>query len=156
MVEYYPAKLIDLTGEIVSGATYQKISEESLELSVRLGIRVHFLNTMMDNYGDWERFPSKKLGIANLMRIEQRNFWYSSDRPSSHDWRFRNRFELRFALNKPNLATDGVWYLMADWEWFLPLSGEQSPERFSTKNRSAGRGWLSLEIQVAFRTAVAA
>jgi hypothetical protein len=76
------------------------------------------------------------------MRIEQRNFWYSSDRPSSNDWRFRNRFELRFALNKANLATDGVWYLMADWEWFLPLSGEQSAERFSTKNRvRAGAGY---------------
>ena len=134
MVEYYPSKLFDLTGELVVGVTDQDRLEDSFEVSTRWGFRTHFLNTIIDKYNRWEQFPSRKIGLANLMRLEQRNFWYTSSRPSSHDWRWRNRVELRVAINKPDMATDGVWYLMADWEWFVPMSGQTS-ERFSTKFR---------------------
>lgn len=77
----------------------------------------------------------RRLSIANLARIEQRNFWYTGSRPSSHDVRFRNRLEFKFAINKPTLAADGAWYLMADAEWFVPLGNNEAPERFSTKRR---------------------
>jgi hypothetical protein len=84
----------------------------------------------------------RKFGIENLARIEQRNFSYSGQRPSSHDFRFRDRVEFKFALNGPSLATDGVWYLMADAEWFVPMSSDEAPERFAKKFRArAGVGY---------------
>jgi hypothetical protein len=142
MVEYYPAKLVDLTAELVSGYTNQKEEEDSFEVSTRLGIRIRFLKPLIDYYNKSERLPAKRISIANFTRIEQRNFWYQSDRPSLHDWRFRNRLEFRVALNKPNFSRDGLWYLMADWELFLPLGEAQVEERFATKFRvRAGGGY---------------
>ena len=77
----------------------------------------------------------KKLNVALLSRVERRNFWYHGDRPSSNDARWRNRLEFKFAINEPNLATEGVWCLMADAEWFVPLTNDEAPERFATKRR---------------------
>jgi hypothetical protein len=84
----------------------------------------------------------KKFSIANLVRLEQRSFHYSGDRQSTSDSRFRNRVELKLAINEPNLATDGVWYLTGDAEWFVPLEDNEASERFATKFRlRAGIGY---------------
>lgn len=142
MVEYYPAKLVDLTAEIVSGYTNQSELEDSFELSARFGIRIRFINTLIDYYNKSERLPAKRISIANFTRLEQRNLWYESDRSSLHDWRFRNRLEFRVALNKPHFSHDGLWYMVADWELFYPLGEEQVEERFATKHRvRAGGGY---------------
>ena len=36
-------------------------------------------------------------------------------------------------LNKAEISNDGVRYLLADWEWFVPLG--QPAERFANKQR---------------------
>jgi AcrR family transcriptional regulator len=46
-----------------------------------------------------ERMSGKKINLSFLSRIERRNFWYNGDRPSSDDLRWRNRLELKFAIN---------------------------------------------------------
>lgn len=56
--------------------------------------------------------------------------------PNSQDLRFRNRIELKLALNRESLGEDGVWYLIADQEWFVPLNDNEAPERFATKTRT--------------------
>lgn len=65
-------------------------------------------------------------GVANVARLEYRNFWYNGDRPSSDDVRFRERIEFKIAFNRPTLASDGVWYGIANVEWFVPLNGDVS------------------------------
>ena len=111
MVEYYPSKLIDLTGELTTGFTKQMREEESIEATVRLGVRLHLISQLLKSHLFEEirpeRFSGRKYSIANLARIEQRNFWYSGERPSSHDIRFRNRLEFKFAINKHDLTVDG-------------------------------------------------
>ena len=146
LVEYYPNGFIDLTGELSTGFTQQSAAENSFEVTARVGFRLHLLNQIFNS--SWfkahrpERMSGSKFGIANYARIEQRNFTYTGQRPSSHDFRFRNRIELKLALNEPNLATDGVWYVMADAEWFVPMSTEEAPERFAKKFRArAGVGY---------------
>ena len=140
LVEYYPSGFIDLTGELSTGFTQQSEAENSFEATARLGLRLHLITQIFNS--SWfkkhrpERMSGRKFGIAILARIEQRNFWYSGERQSSHDFRFRNRIESKFALNEPNLATDGVWYLMADAEWFVPMSSDEAPERFAKKFRA--------------------
>ena len=146
LVEYYPNGFIDLTGELTTGFTRQSEQENSFEATVRLGIRLHLINQIFNSsfvkkYRP-ERMSGRKFSIANLARIEQRNFWYTGSRPSSHDVRFRNRLEFKLAINKSTLAADGVWYLMADAEWFVPLGNNEAPERFATKLRNrAGLGY---------------
>jgi len=146
LVEYYPSRWVDLTGELTTGVTQQSAEEDSFEATARLGVRLHLLtqifNSPLVTKIRPERMSGKKIGIALLSRIERRNFWYNGDRPSSSDTRWRNRLEFKVALNESNLATDGVWYLMADAEWFTPVSDEEAPERFATKRRyRAGLGY---------------
>ena len=139
LAEYYPNGYIDLTGELSTGFTQQSREEDSFEATVRLGVRLHLINQIFNSSLIKEirpeRVSGKKLGISFLSRIEHRNFWYSGDRASSDDLRWRNRLEFKFALNEPNLSTDGVWYLMADGEYFTPVGDDKAPERFATKYR---------------------
>ena len=151
--EYFPNRFIDLTGELSTGFTKQSASEDSFEATVRFGARLHLItqifNSPLIKEIRAERMSGKKLGISFLSRIEHRNFWYSGDRPSSDDLRWRNRLEFRLALNEPNLATDGVWYLMADAEYFTPIGDDKAPERFATKFRA--RLGLGYRLSYAWR-----
>ena len=140
MVEYYPKRWLDLTGELVTGFSRLSNEEYSFETSVRLGTRFHLGNNV---FWSWlpkksrpEILPDKKYSAGVLLRLEHRNFWYSTDRPSVADLRFRFRVEFKLALNKPNLGTDGVWYLMTDAEWFVPVGDDETAERFATKGRA--------------------
>lgn len=96
VMEYYPSRFVDLTGELLAGFTNQTSDEDSFEASARLGIRLHLLtqifstNEFVEDHRP-ERFSASRFGIANFARFEQRNFRYSGDRSSSHDLRFRDR-----------------------------------------------------------------
>ena len=135
LAEYYITRYVDLTGELLGGYTEQRAGEDSFELAGRFGFRLHLLSPVLDHFG-WERVPSGRIGLANLARIEPRRFWYDSGRSSSGDVRFRNRIELRAALNRETMAADGVWVFLTDYELFWTIGGSAAPdERFSTKSR---------------------
>jgi hypothetical protein len=54
--------------------------------------------------------------------------------------RFRNRLEFLSPINKPKLTDDGARYVLADWEWYIPLSDPS--ERFNNRQRiRAGIGY---------------
>lgn len=146
-IEYYPNAFLDLSGELVTGLTKQTRDEDSFEATVRLGVRLHLLNQIFNSpvfdKVRSERFSGRRFTIANLARIEARNFWYSGGRASESDLRFRDRIETKLALNKPTLTDDGVWYASADIERFVPIGSNDIAERFATKRR--------LRIGVGFR-----
>lgn len=139
LAEYYPNDYLDLTGELVTGFTQQNEVENSFEATVRLGLRFHLISQIFSSPYITkirpERLSGKRFNIANLLRIERRQFWYSGDLPSAEDTRFRNRIETKLALSKANLAADGAWSLLADIEWFVLLGDDEAPERFATKRR---------------------
>jgi hypothetical protein len=139
LVEYYPNGWVDLTGELTTGFTKQSAEENSFEATVRAGIRLHLINQIFNSSLVTEirpeRMSGKKVNLSLLSRIERRNFWYNGDRPSSDDVRWRNRIEFKFAINEPNFSTDGVWYLMADAEYFSYIGDDKPPERFASKRR---------------------
>ena len=139
LIEYYPSPFIDLTGEISTGFTKQDRAEDSFEATFRGGVRLHLIrqifNSSFARAHRPERMSGKRVDVATFARIEQRNFWYSDDRPSDSDARFRFRLETKLALNRPDLATDGVWYMIADSEWYVPLNDVEPAERFATKRR---------------------
>jgi hypothetical protein len=111
---------------------------KSWELTPRIGVRFHLVKRLWNEFHP-ERVPLSRLSFANLSRIEWRNLWYSGELgiPNSHETRFRNRTELKLALNHDKLATDGTLYLFTDVEFFVPLQ-DDVPERFATKRRFRG------------------
>jgi hypothetical protein len=138
LVEHYPADWLDLQAEGTLGNTLQRDGLDTIELTTRLGTRLHLFGKIArhrpDVAGLGERLPLTRLGVSTLVRVEWRNFWYSDDTPAKHQWRLRLRAEGKLALNRPKLSLDKTLYAIADAEWFLPLS-DDIEERYVNKLR---------------------
>jgi hypothetical protein len=132
-VEFYPNRWMDVVGETAIARTRQSNELSSVEVTPRLGVRLHLLSNLRTMRPGPR--PLGRVSVANLSRVEWRNFWYSDDTPASHESRFRNRIELKVGLNHEELSRDKMLFLLADIEFFVPLS-DDVPERFATKRRT--------------------
>ena len=103
------------------------------EMTPRIGLRIHLFSTVKEVL-DMERAPLNRVGLSNLTRLEVRRFSYSDNRPAEYEFRFRNRLELKIAINHERINIDRTFYFMSDMENFIPLSGEAA-NRFSSKTR---------------------
>ena len=133
-VEFAAKRWLDVIGELATGYTAQTDDVTSFELSPRVGFRLH-LTTRDLPTGPLrrEQLPRHRIVLRNLTRVEARNLFYSDDRATDSVVRFRNRFELQVPLNRERLSDDGARYLLADWEWFIPLGDPH--ERFANRQR---------------------
>ena len=141
-VEYSLKSWLDLIAEGTVGFTKQTDDVDTIEATGRVGIRLHlFSRDAPVVVRARERPPKRRVVVRDLFRVEWRNLFSSDDAgESSSTTRFRNRLELLVPLNKPRLTDDGARYLMADWEWFVPV--EEQQERFANKQRiRAGLGY---------------
>jgi uncharacterized protein DUF2490 len=144
-VDYAPANWLDVTGELLEAYTAQADSQNSLEITPRAGVRLHLFSRDLPTIerrglAGRERPPRRRLSIRDYLRVELRNFLYSDSTPSSSTWRFRNRIEMQYALNREKITDDGSRYFLSDWEWFVPL--DDPTERFASKQRvRAGFGY---------------
>lgn len=139
-VEFYPTQWLDLSAELGAGVTRQRDGLDTFELTPRIGAKLHFFGMMVERRAGssgpaWERLPLTRLGLATLLRMEWRNFFYSDDTASRHEWRARLRLESRLAINHAQLAADRTFYAMADVEYFEPL-GDDIVERHVNKVRT--------------------
>jgi Protein of unknown function (DUF2490) len=134
-VEYSPNGWLDLIAEAVVGYTKQTDDVNSTELTPRVGLRFHFLSRALPTaIRGRERAPSRRVVVRDLVRVESRNIFYSGAGSGSESTvRFRNRLEFLVPLNKRKMTDDGARYLLADWEWFIPLDDVE--ERFANKQR---------------------
>jgi hypothetical protein len=142
--EYSAKKWLDLTGEFTAGWTKQTDDVNTTEVTPRVGVRFHLLSrempTVVPDRPVRELPPRRRLVVRDWVRVEWRNFFYSDGSPTFSGWRFRNRLEFLFPLNRANITMDGVSYLLADWEWFIPL--DDPAERFASRQRiRAGLGY---------------
>jgi hypothetical protein len=143
-VEYTVRNWLDLTGEVLTAYTKQTNDDNTFELTSRFGLHVSLFSRELptivrDRAFKSERPPKRRLVIRDWIRIEQRNLFHSSGGTDS-TWRFRNRLEFSFPLNRPKITVDGARYVTSDWEWFIPLGDPQ--ERFASKQRiRAGFGY---------------
>ncbi len=140
-VEYGLKRWLDLVGELATGYTAQTDDLNSFELSPRAGVRFHlFSRDLPKVVHARERPPRRKVVVRDLLRIEWRKLFYNQNKSMSPTWRVRNRLEFLVPVNKDRLTDDGTRYLMADWEWFVPV--EDVRERFANKQRiRAGFGY---------------
>jgi Protein of unknown function (DUF2490) len=140
-IEYAVRPWVDFIGEVPTGFTAQTDDLDSFELSPRGGVRLHLFSREIPRAVDLRELPPKrKIVIRDLARVEWRNLFYNQDQPTSSTVRFRNRLEFLVPLNTDRLTDDGARYLLADWEWFIPL--EDVAERYANKQRiRAGIGY---------------
>jgi hypothetical protein len=135
--EYAARKWLDLTGEFTVGRTKQTDDVNTTELTPRAGLRFYLLSrdlpTLVPDRPARELPPKRRLVVRDWVRAEWRNFFYSDGSPTFSGWRFRNRLEFLFPLNRPNITMDGTRYVLADWEWFIPL--DDPKERFASRQR---------------------
>jgi hypothetical protein len=120
-------------GETVFARTKQSNEVSSAEVTPRLGVRLHLLSRLRTMRPGPR--PLGRVSVANFSRVEWRNLWYTDDTPSSHETRFRNRVELKVGLNHEELSLDKTFFLIADIEFFVPMS-DDVPETFATKRRT--------------------
>jgi hypothetical protein len=132
-IEYALRSWLDGVGELATGYTWQTDDVNSFELSPRIGVRFH-LTTRDLPTGPLkrERLPRHRIVVRNLVRFEARNLFYNTGETDSVV-RFRNRLELQVPLNRERVTADGARYVMADWEWFVPL--DDPKERFANRQR---------------------
>ena len=139
-VEYSPKRWLDIVADTTIGRTRQTDEVDSTEVTPRVGLRFHLFSRAL-RFHPRERAPRRRIVWRDLVRVEARNFFYSDDDMKAESTvRFRNRLEFLLALNKERITDDGAGYLLADWEWFVPLDDPE--ERFANRQRiRAGLGY---------------
>jgi len=132
-VEYSPKRWLDLVAEATVGGTKQTDDVNTIEVTPRLGVRFH-LFSRVQRFQLKESAPARRIVVRDLVRVESRNLFYSgAESGSDSTVRFRNRLEFLVPLNTERMTDDGARYLLADWEWFIPLDDPE--ERFANRQR---------------------
>jgi hypothetical protein len=138
-IEYTRGQWFDLLGEFLVGRTRQTDDVSTTEVTPRVGMRFHLLANLRDDLSK-EKRPKHRTTLRNLVRLEWRNLFYSTDTPNASTLRLRNRVEFLCALTRPRITDDGATYLLSDAEWFWQL--EDVDERYANKQRlRAGLGY---------------
>jgi hypothetical protein len=125
---YNLARWIDLTGGVFFAVTNQATAVDTIEPRPYVGVMV--------KHTIW-----RGIQLSNYARVEFRFQFDEDDRLWVTDQRFRNRVEALIPINKKNLSEVGVYYALADAEWFWN-NNQQLQERFQSQRRyRLGVGW---------------
>jgi hypothetical protein len=148
LADYRPLHWLDLTGDLSVDYTIQSNDLQTFSLVPRIGAAFHILSNIRETGFVSEKV--KRLGMATLLRLEWRNFWYSgsaAEESYESSWRFRIRYDIRLGLNRADRSMPNTWYLFADAEAFVNL-GDPVEETFNSRWRVRGgpgyrlnRGW---------------
>jgi hypothetical protein len=100
-----PLHWLDLTGDVSVDYTVQSNDLQTFSIVPRIGAALHILSNVRETGFVSEKV--KRLGLATLLRLEWRNFWYSGDAAEESyesSWRFRVRFDIRLGLNRADIG----------------------------------------------------
>ena len=123
--EYRPTRWLDLRGDLKAGYTWQSDDLQTLSVTPRVGALLHVLSDIRETGFIGQKVH--RLGLATLLRLEWRNFWYSgsaAEQDYDASWRLRIRFDVRLGLNRADRSMPNTWYLFADAEAFIDLGDE--------------------------------
>lgn len=120
--EYSLFSWLDLLSEVGVGYTIQKEGSNSWDIMPMVGGR--FFITQ-----------NKRIDTRLVLRYQLRYF----RQIEAEDWDVSNRTRLRMeifaCINGPNLYTDKLWYVLADYEEFIVLD-QQLDERYANRRRA--------------------
>lgn len=113
---------LDLLSEVGIAYTQQKVGANTFEIAPMVGGRFFFTQ-------------GKKVDTRFVLRYQHRSF----KDIETGDWTSSNRTRLRgevfVSINGPNLFTDKLWYVFADYEEFIVID-QQLEERFANRRRA--------------------
>lgn len=142
--EWLANRWFEVVGQTLFSRTRQSTDVTTYEVAPRIGLRMHLFSNLRTMRSGLR--PLRRVGIANLLRLEWRNLWYSDGTPTSHQWRLRNRIELKAGINHGDMSRDGTLYFHADVEAFIPLNGNVD-ETYASKLRSRiGLGYRRSDV----------
>lgn len=119
--EYALSAHVDLQAALLYNRTHQYQSLSSTEVRAMIGTRIHLT-------------PFSRVLTRLLLRLEQRNLYYTETDTHEQSYRGRIRLETVTPINRKTMFDgDKLWYAIADVEAFLPL--EQVDERFANRFR---------------------
>jgi hypothetical protein len=138
-VEYTANRWFDVVGQLKLGRTRQTNDLDSTEIAPRVGVQFHVLTNLYDELARENR-PKRRFVMRDLLRLEWRNLYYSTDQPDSSTRRLRNRVQALYPLNRSSITDSGAVYVLSDVEWFWPRNNPD--ERFANQQRiRAGLGY---------------
>ncbi len=79
-LEYCRGNWFDVIGETLVARTKQTDEENSTEIAPRIGFRFHILSNLENDFLK-EKLPKRRLVVRDLIRLEWRNLYYSTDKP---------------------------------------------------------------------------
>lgn len=120
--EYSLFTRLDLTAEMPMAYTLQKEGSNTFEVSPLVGGRFHITQ-------------NKRIDTRLIWRYQIRAFRQIEEEAWDISNRTRLRGEIYACLNGPNMFTDKLWYLFADYEEFFVLD-DQVKERFANRRRA--------------------
>jgi hypothetical protein len=118
----------DAHGEFLTGFTNEQDGSNTREVTERMGVRLHILSRLIQERtarrgAEREAQPRRRGTLDTLLRFEHREL-FQGDSPTRSSWRFRDRVELAYPLNRSKITVDGAVYLTSDTEFFLPVSND--------------------------------
>lgn len=148
LADFRPLRWLDLTADLSVDYTVQSNDLQTFSLVPRIGAALHIFSNIRETGFIGEKV--KRLGVATLLRLEYRNFWYygsAAEQNYESSWRFRVRMDIRLGLNRADRSLPKTWYLFADAEAFVNL-GQPIEETFNSRWRirigpgyRLNRGW---------------
>jgi hypothetical protein len=127
-LEFSPKKWVDLTGGLRLIYADQSASSDTFEVRPHVGLRL--------NWTTW-----RGVKLSNYSRVEFRIRFEPGSADAQTSDRLRDRVQALIPINKQDLSENGVWYAIADAEWFW-ISDQESQERFHSQRRyRVGVGW---------------
>jgi hypothetical protein len=144
-VEYALAPWIDLLSEVDVGFQNQSDDVDTVTVTPRIGIQVHILSRILRPHAPSgaarEKVPRRRLVFGSLLRLENQNTFHSTGAASTSSWRFRDRFEMSYPLNRRKATIDGAVYVTGDSELFIPVDRSTSGGIVSESRVRAGIGF---------------
>ncbi len=113
---------LDLLSEVGIAYTQQKVEANTFEIDPMVGGRFFFTQ-------------GKKVDTRFVLRYQQRSFKDLETGDWTSSTRTRLRGEVFVSINGPNLFTDKLWYVFADYEEFIVID-HQLEERFANRRRA--------------------
>ena len=102
--------------------TLQTTSTNTFEVNPSVGVRFHITQ-------------NKRIDTRLIYKFEERFFYQIENSDWSTSTPNRIKAEARICINKPNLSTDNLWYVIFDYEEFIVFD-QQLEERYANRRRA--------------------
>jgi len=143
-VEFAVSGWLDAHGEFLTGFTSEQDGRNTTEVAERMGVRLHILSRLLQQRAahrgaEREAQPRRRGTLSTLVRVEHRDLLQSGSTTSS--WRFGDRIELAYPVNRAKVTADGAVYLTSDTELLVPLSDDPQQGRVNEWRLRNGVGY---------------